>query len=148
MILQVKDIENIGELIEPEKLEMTFSTTGWYAVYVIALVLLLFIIYKSILHWNNNKYRRSAIKQIKSKKDTISIAELSEVVKIVAIQSYGRNEVANLSLGSWVEFLNSTSKVIFNKESFEFIYSNKEIDKKDLDSFVDNAISWISKHKV
>ena len=147
-MLQVKDIENIGELIEPEKLEMTFSTPGWYAVYILVSLIVIFIIYKSILLWRKNEYRRRAINQINNKKNTISISELSEIMKIVAIQSYGRGEVANLSLESWVEFLNSKSKISFNKKSFEFIYSNKEIDKNDLDSFINDSISWIGKHKV
>ncbi len=147
-MLQAKDIENIGELIEPEKLEMTFSTPGWYAVYVLVCLIIVFIIYKSILHWRKNKYRRSAISKIKNQKDTISVSDINEIIKIVAIQSYERKDVANLSLESWVEFLNSKSKIIFNKKSFEFIYTNKEIDKKSLESFVNDSVYWIGKHKI
>ena len=143
MILQITDIKDIGELIEPEKLEMTYDTPGWYVVLFVSILLVLFVVYKLISNWKKNKYRRDAVADIKNSQ---TVDEVSEKLKIVAIKSYGRSEVANLSSYAWVDFLNTKSKVKFQKEIFEFIYSEKEIESKVFEEFKQEAIRWVKDH--
>ncbi|MCK5782125.1 MAG: DUF4381 domain-containing protein, partial [Flavobacteriales bacterium] len=108
MILQTSDIKDIGKLIETDKLEMTYNTPGWYVLYVLFMVMVIFVLYRLISNWKNNKYRRDAIIRIKKAN---TIYEVNVTLKIVALKSYGRTDVANLSSEAWVEFLNSKSKV-------------------------------------
>ena len=143
MILQTTDIKDIGELIEPKKLEMTYDTLGWYIVFVFSALLVLFVVYKLISNWKKNKYKRDAVAEIKNSQ---TVAEVNEKLKIVAIKSYGRNEVASLSSEAWVDFLNTKSKVKFQKEIFEFVYNKKEIGSEVFEDFKKDAVRWVKKH--
>ncbi|MEN8137395.1 MAG: DUF4381 domain-containing protein [Bacteroidota bacterium] len=147
MILQTSDIKDIGNLIEPDKLEMTYTTPGWYIVYGVVTVVILIVIYKIYSNWRKNKYRRDAVKLIANRKDQKSVAEVNEILKIVAMHTFGRDIVARLSTDNWADFLNSKSIVKFDKEIFEVVYSNGEVDKRELDSFIANAVKWINGHR-
>ena len=144
MIFQENDIKNIGELIEPDKLEMTYATPGWYAVFILSGVIVMIVLYMIFSNWMKNKYRRDAIIRIE-KANTIS--EINETLKFVALRSYGRKEVANLSSDVWVDFLNSKSKANFQKEIFNLVYSEKEVEKEMFEDFKKDAVWWVKGHK-
>lgn len=143
MILQTSDIKDIGKLIETDKLEMTYNTPGWYVLYVLFMVMVIFVLYRLISNWKNNKYRRDAIIRIKKAN---TIYEVNVTLKIVALKSYGRTDVANLSSEAWVEFLNSKSKVEFDKDIFNFVYNGKVIEEVKFQSLKDDTVKWIKYH--
>ncbi len=153
----VSESQELGPILEPDPIEFSFDTPGWYILAIVLLLVFLFGIFKWIKYYHNNAYRRLAIKkldQLISNTDEIDLAqqvtEVLTVLKLVAFQTYGRKEVATLHGKPWFSFLDS--KVKSNSFS-EFeplisksIYQCIPMDANELTAFKNLSKIWIRKH--
>ncbi len=149
--------QELGPILEPDPIKFSFNTPGWYFLAIVLLLVFLFSLFKWIKHYRNNAYRRMAIKkldQLMSNTDEIDLSqqvtEVLTVLKLVALQTYGRKEVATLHGKPWFSFLDS--KVQSNSFS-EFeplisksIYQCIPMGANELTAFKNLSKIWIRKH--
>ena len=149
--------QELGPILEPNPIKFTFDTPGWYILGVTILILILFGIIRSIKNYRENSYRRDAIKkldELKSPRSEIDseqkLSELLTVLKLVALKTYGRKEVARLHGEKWFLFLESKAKSIsFSKYVpliSKSIYQSIPMEAKELNELKNLSKKWIRKH--
>jgi len=148
--------EPINEIIEPESISFWPPQPGWYIILVIVLVLVFVFIWKRYQKWVKNEYRRKAVASINALSETdVNLSfELNRVLKIVALNSYGRSVVADLYGDKWLAFLSEADKGIqFTEYPLSLIgnsqYRSKDtqdLSTSDIDLLKRSAIRWIKSH--
>ena len=78
------------------------------------------------------------------------VVHILETLKLVAITTYGRDEVANLSGKDWFKFLDSssikTSFTEFEKPVLSALYKDETIDKAIFQKLLSTSKNWILTH--
>jgi hypothetical protein len=151
-----KELE-LGVIYEPEAIAMTYDSVGWYIVFSVAGLILLALIYFVIKSYRKKAYRRHAQSLLKviqnkfnSKEDFECINETMALLKHVAMTTYGRDAVADLSGLEWLQFLD----LKYKKEAFvpmstlvhSALYQNKIIDSEKAKELFSVTHKWISTH--
>ena len=145
---------NIGELIEPEAINYSFDTLGWYFVAAGLFIAIFIFVSLRIRMYRRNAYRRQAIKQIEMLKDSDGLSviyEINKLIKITAIDLYGRLRVGSLHGAEWFDFLTMSmnSEADYNFEAFNQALYNPSISSlKSRNEFIEFACLWFTKHKV
>lgn len=139
----------LGPLIEPEAVKFTFDTPGWY---VLAGLILLFAIILSLKWFKNykkNAYRRKAIKEIESNKQS-EINEVLVLLKIVATTTFGRKEVAQLHGNEWLQFLESKAKntpfTNYKDDILNSLYKGIDLENEKREIILELSKKWIKTH--
>jgi hypothetical protein len=142
--------------MEADPIPFTMETLGWQFLFVLAGLLIGYLVYLFVLKYRANRYRRTAIQEINSlQKDLTAVEFITQCmfwVKQVALQTYGRSQVAALSGDKWVLFLDEKGKsdaFAANKESiFLAIYKGEIPQEKEFDKteFSTNCINWVRNH--
>ena len=60
------DLSELEPLYEPDAIQFSFQTPGWYILFGLIGIVLLFIILKWIQNYTKNKYRREALKNLET----------------------------------------------------------------------------------
>ena len=152
MIFQDQDINSI---IEPEKVSFWPLQPGWYFLIGLVLILLAYIGWKQYRIWLQNAYKREAIKSINALSNEADFFyHLNSLIKSVAIQSYGRKNVADLSGKEWTAFLSKPengiafdSTVLHCLEDRQYHKSAEPIEDSIVRHLKSDSIHWIKKHK-
>lgn len=147
---------SIGQLIEPEPIAFSFNTLGWYIVLAVLLLIVLVIAFIRFRRYKKNAYRREAEAKIAillQQKGGSVIVEINTILKIMALQIFGRKRVASLYGSEWFGFLNSTinsENKFAEKEVEKFTNSlynpNEKLDEKVVTEFTEFAVLWIKNH--
>ena len=149
---------SIGNLIEPESISYSFNTPGWYLIFGLILLTIFIVALIQLRKYKKNEYRRQAILEIENIKKidnrSESILKLNSLLKIVAIQVYGRIKVAALYGKQWFEFMavsiNKTENIpADNFDDFAKTLYNKDFSLNEIqfNSFVAFAVLWVKNHK-
>ena len=148
---------SIGKLIEPEPIAYSFNTPGWYLVLGLLLVTVLFVAIFQYRKYYKNKYRRDALKQIRSfaRQKNGLVYNINKLLKSMAIRLFGRRKVASLNGTEWFAFLQSTmkTKVIFKESSFDefskaLYNSNHKLNENKKNELIEFAVLWVKNHHV
>lgn len=148
---------SLGQLIEPDTIQYSFTSPGWYAIYSLLVLCILVIAAVKYRNYLKNAYRREAVEEVKNiaqhKKET-AVLEINLLLKRMAIQLFGRKKVAALHGNEWFNFLTQTSAKTSNISSTnidEFtmaLYDNSyQLNEVQLKQFSELAISWIRNHR-
>lgn len=101
---------NYGNLIEPSPVPFRFDTPGWYVLGALLLLLLVAITVLAIRHYRRNRYRRNALHWLDTRLPVLTPQqqwrEADQVLKYLAMEVYGKANVASLQGESWMQFLN------------------------------------------
>ncbi len=143
-------IMDSATLIEPSPIQFSFNTPGWYFIGIALIIILLFLCVRWIIVYRRNAYRRDAVKELNTTKNIDGLVHILEIIKLVAITTYGRDTVANLSGKDWFKFLNSSSK----KRSFTKVeepvlyalYKDESLDKEIFQELLSISKTWILTH--
>jgi len=153
---QLNELE-LGSILEPDPIPFSFDTLGWKIVFMVLVLLWLYTIYRLLIKYKHNKYKRDAIVEIKEliKNDhpeSKFITNVLLVLKRTALQSYSRLDVASLQGDDWLTFLdkkvsginfikykNHISNAVY-RDMFE---PSTEFDKEE---FSRMTIKWIKNH--
>ena len=146
-------IMDSATLIEPSPIQFSFDTPGWYFTGVAFIFLVVIFSVKWVIRYRKNAYRRQAIKILDSNKideESDGVVHILETLKLVAITTYGRDEVANLSGKDWFKFLDSssikTSFTEFEKPVLSALYKDETIDKAIFQKLLSTSKNWILTH--
>lgn len=152
--------------IAPEPVSFEILTIGWYLVFGMIILVLIFVFIYQFRGWLKKKYRREAKNILASDIKPLilstnerqnGLSRLSALLKQVAMKSYSHEEVADLYGDSWIEFLNKTYRgVDFTKlKSVNLIDSQYQPNKKlaqiessELEKLIQYAQKWIGGHRV
>lgn len=155
--LTVQKELDLGVIYEPEAIAMTYDSVGWYILFSVVGLILLVLIFFGIKSYRKKGYRRHAQAMLKliqnkfnSKEDFECINETMAVLKHVAMTTYGRDSVANLSGSEWLNFLDLKNK----KEAFiplsalihAALYQNKVTDSDQAKQLFSVTHKWIKNH--
>jgi len=144
--------QDINAIIEPSEVSFWPLQPGWYIIFCLLVIVLLFILRGQYKKWLRNTFKREAIAQIASLPNSINFFyDLNTVLKSVAIQTKGRADVASMSGKDWSHFLNTSKKnTIFTSNVLEGIERsnyNKQhnlFDEVLIEQAKKQAILWIS----
>ncbi|OIQ28504.1 MAG: hypothetical protein BM564_08870 [Bacteroidetes bacterium MedPE-SWsnd-G2] len=159
-VLAIQDtVENpeiqLAPLSEPAPIEFTMETPGWYVVAIIVLILLVWVIIKSVERYKANAYRRDAVNQINEIEKSFSniknpLYQVSVVLKQVSIISYGRALTADLYGDQWLEFLESKCKhtpfANYKTQLKDGLYKDINVDKAEVKHIFSLSKKWIKHH--
>lgn len=148
---------DLGVIYEPETLAMTYDTVGWYVVFLLIGIMILIGVYWAIKNYRKKAYRRQAIRMLtviqekfNSKEDFRCVNESMTLLKLVAMTTYGREPIANLSGLEWLQFLDLKNK----KEAFvplstlihSALYQNQVKDSNQAKQLFSLTHKWINNH--
>ena len=99
----------------PEPISWWPPAPGWWIVLLVALASIILSILCVRNWWLCNRYRRTAIRELSNLKNNPqdnqqTLREISTLLRRVALQTYGRKNVAPLSGDQWLTFLDRTGK--------------------------------------
>lgn len=149
--------QELGPLLEPDPIKFSFNTAGWYFLGILTLVVLSLAIFYWIRHYRENTYRREAINEINQLNISSSqhemlqrLSELLTILKLVALKTYGRKEVASLHGKPWLLFLDSKTKNISFSEFEPVIskatYQSIPLNIEELEALKNLSKKWIQNH--
>ena len=150
-------LEDLGPLMEPDPIPFSFSTPGWYVLGSLLLILVFYVAFKRIKKYNHNAYRRKALGQVNQLlnsradlKDDERLSGLLAQLKIVAVQSYGRVQVASMNGDDWWLFLESTGNNTpfsqYKKVISDSVYKQITPDSSSMTKISELTKRWIKTH--
>lgn len=148
---------DLGPLYEPEAIRFSFETPGWYILAALVLFVAIFFFYKWIINYKRNAYRREALKNLSlietrfnEQKDVFCLNDVLVLLKLVAIQAFGRKLVAELSGDEWLTFLEQKGTgTPFKKYSstiFSIAYKQSKIELNEVSNIIGLTHKWIKNH--
>lgn len=151
------DFSKLKPLYEPADVQFSFQTPGWYILLALVIILITIFLIKWIRHYNRNRYRREALKNLKvieshydSKADISYLNEVFVLLKYVAIQKFGREMVAQSFGENWLNFLEEKGKKTpFQKHATVFsavLYKSGEVSSAEAKQIIELTRKWIKTH--
>ena len=142
-------LDKLHDFYQPPPVPWTPQTVGWYVVFgVLALTVLWFVI-RGIRHWRHNRYRRLALKELASTPPEL----LSALLKRTALAAWPREAVASLTGSNWLSFLVKTSAITSFQEApgnriEEIAFASSSLSSRDEQHIRDVTAEWIRRHRV
>jgi hypothetical protein len=155
--LQKVELEKeFGDLIEPSPIEFSMNTIGWKISFGLLIIGLISFIFFKVIEYRRNKYRRMAMKEFLngvsrlSNKNSELVNFSNLILKRLAIDIYGREEVANLYGLTWIQYLDSKSKLTRFEEDYTIInnatYNLAVVNDADCKRILTLTKKWIRTH--
>ena len=142
-------LDKLHDFYQPPAPPWTPHTVGWYVVFAIIGLLLMWCVVHFIHRWNANRYRREALREL-----TLAPADgISALLKRAALSAWPREKVAPLSGDAWLSFLSTTS----SDDSFQRSPGNRleeialrpaALSSEDEEGLRKIAEHWIRRHRV
>ena len=155
--MAIQDQSDPGPLIEAVPIKFSFNTPGWYFLGALLLFVTSLLVIKVIKNYKKNAYRRKAIEKLghienlnQKGSDYVTMTQLFALLKNVAFQAYGRNEVAGMYGSEWLTFLESkATNVSFNKyqeDIYRAVYKEEKVSETVIGELVFQSKKWIQTH--
>ncbi|RJE72809.1 DUF4381 domain-containing protein [Reichenbachiella sp. MSK19-1] len=144
----VRDVALQG-LYEPPPIPFAFETVGWSILAVLIVMMLLILIFFQIRKYVRNRYRREAIKEMEALQEAPLLSSFL-IIKRVAIQVFGREEVATLHGREWLEFLEKSAKGVellrYEEGIYDVLYADQSMTDATQQDIMSNVKKWIRTH--
>lgn len=153
-------IQPIGDIIEPNRIEFSFGAPGWTILLLLVLAAVFVFGLWKLCQYKKNKYRRLALAElnlieISTDKTSSILTQIVFMLNRVAIKAYGREEVVELNGLPFMRFLQSKVSSDLFSEGSESVFKrhiyegkNSKLSFKQLESFYNESINWIKQHRV
>ena len=153
----IENTPDIGTLLEPDPVAFSFETPGWYILAGILLMSLILFFVRWLRNYRKNAYRREAVKQLSAIQNSTegsaigsSLQQLLTLLKIVAIQTYGRPAVAPLYGKNWLSFLQGKGKdtpfIEYESAIINALHAGKAVDRQEMEALFSLSKRWILTH--
>jgi len=100
-------IERLAEPPEPTPVSMAPQTAGWIVLAVLLAFIVAWLIWRALLRWRKNAYRRAALAELETAGD--DPAAIAVILRRTALAAWPRQDVASLHGADWLHFLDTTS---------------------------------------
>jgi hypothetical protein len=141
-------LDGLHDFYQPQPPSWRPQTIGWYVVFAIAALLLLWLCIYLIRRWHQNRYRREALTELAH----LEAVHFSALLKRTALSAWSREEVASLIGPAWLRFLDSSVRApLFARTPAdrleEIAFSTKKLSSEDASALRTAAGKWIRQHK-
>lgn len=147
-------LDLMHDLVEPEPVAWTPQTVGWLVVALWLLAVLVLIARRAYLSWRRNRYRHSALAELKeiqsrARQGRASGEPLAVLLKRTALAAYPRAAVASLYGAEWADFLRESARhdrvVETSADELASLAYARDV---DVASLIKPARRWIEVHRV
>lgn len=149
-------LQTLIEPVAPEPILWLPQTLAWKLLFILLCVTLAFFLFKKAQLWHANQYRRDALKalhKIDNKSRLEALNELNQILKKVAVNAYGNQQVASLYGLEWIKFLQQQPGLYAQKyvtRKWQVALYNPDIasyvTSSEFDYLVSQSKSWIKQH--
>jgi hypothetical protein len=134
---------------QPAPPAWTPQTIGWYVLFAIVALSLLWVAIHEIRLWISNRYRREGLRELAMTPPD----RLSVLLKRTALAVWPREKVASLSGDAWLKFLNSTAPQNFFHNPpgnciEEIALQQGDASTEDIQALRALVAQWIRRHRV
>jgi Domain of unknown function (DUF4381) len=142
-------LDKLHDFYRPAPPAWTPQTVGWYVVFAIVGLLILWMIVRSVRRWLRNRYRREALRELA----LLQPDQFTTLLKRTALTAWPREKVASLSGDRWLQFLSESS----NSDEFhrepgnrieEIALRSETLSSHDGQELRRIAAEWIRRHRV
>ena len=142
-------LDKLHDFYQPPPPAWTPQTIGWYVVFAILALLVIWMTIHSLCRWLANRYRREALRELA----LLQPEQFSTLLKRTALSAWPREKVASLSGEAWINFLNESAK----NNSFHQIPGNRieeialrsqTLSSEDEQTLRKITAEWIRRHRV
>lgn len=149
--LQAPDpMPEIGTLYEPDPVLFSFEAPGWQVVGSVLLLIAITGTLHLLRRYRRRAYRRMCIRKLTALPqhgDADWLYQVNRILKVVAMQTYGRTEVAALSGADWVDFLRNKGLEGEMAEPLSRHYDLKaKLSQEVTMALAKAAKNWIKRH--
>jgi Domain of unknown function (DUF4381) len=142
-------LDKLHGFYQPSPVPWTPHTLGWYIIFGILALLVVWLTIWEISNWRRNRYRREALRELAS----TSPEQLSGLLKRTALAAWPREQVASLSGDKWIGFLAESSAIPSFRESpgnliEQIAFAPSSLSSKDEVVLRDLSAQWIRRHRV
>lgn len=148
---------DLGPLYEPDAVRFSFETPGWYVLGILLLLVATFLFFSWLNRYRKNAYRREALKNIAriehhslNQNEGNQLNDIWVLLKLVAMETFGRQEVAQLYGDEWLEFLESKGKntpfTHYKQYIAKTLNATISLDPKETRSLIELSKRWINTH--
>jgi hypothetical protein len=142
-------LDKLHGFYQPPPVPWTPQTLGWYIVFGILALLIVWLTIWKIHNWRQNGYRREALRELASS----SPEQLSGLLKRTALAAWPREHVASLSGDKWIDFLAESSAIPSFRENpgnriEQIAFAPPPLSPKDEVVLRDLSAQWIRRHRV
>ena len=143
-------LDELHDFYAPPPPSWVPQTVGWYVLFALIALALVWLSFRAVRHWLVNRYRREALRQL----DGLSPDQFSALLKRVALVAWPREKVASLNGEAWLNFLNETSGQSIFREApanrLEVLALRPEaaISADEARALRQVAAYWIRRHRV
>jgi hypothetical protein len=142
-------LDKLHDFYQPPAPAWTPQTAGWYVLFVMVGVLVIWMAVHQVMGWFANRYRRAALREL----DLLPATEFSALLKRTALAVWPRERVASLSGAEWLKFLNEAA----GDEGFhsppadrieEIALQAATLSNEDEHTLRERVATWIRRHRV
>jgi hypothetical protein len=141
-------LDKLHDFYQPPPPSWRPQTIGWYVVFAIAALLLLWLAVYLIRQWLANRYRREALHELAQAKPE----QFSELLKRTALSLWPREKVASLSGDAWLKFLDNSARSDLFQSAPASLLEEIALRPISLSTEEESALrkavaTWIGKHR-
>lgn len=149
-------LDNLVETTAPESVSWLPSTPAWFVVFAIGIAYFLLSLYRRWLAYQRDAYRREALQwlmEFEQNKNQGSYRQLPVLLKKVAIQAFGRDQVAELYGDEWNKWLDQrceSSRFVEQCPNalYQLAYAKSvDIGDTEFEKLLDQIKKWIKEHR-
>ncbi len=142
-------LDNLHDFYQPPPPAWTPQTAGWYALFAIAAVVMIWSAIHFLRKWFANQYRRDALREL----TVLHPNEFSALLKRTALAAWPREKVASLSGAAWLEFLDGAlHEEVFHhspaNQIEELALRSQTLSNEDEQALRSTVATWIRRHHV
>lgn len=154
------ELDAIRDIRMPDPVSRAPQTWGWWVLIAVVLVAAFLVVRAWRRRWLADAYRRAALQELDelasrardATQRPAALAELPALLKRTALAAFPREDVAGLSSGAWLSFLDRT----YPGDAFhrgpgrvlpELTYGAVTLDGDEARALFDAARAWIGGHR-
>ena len=145
-------LEGLREIRLPEAVSYAPQTIGWWVVFALVGLAVLYVAFRLWRRWKENAYRRAALERLETIERQRSLGALPDLIKRTALDAWPREVVAELSGGPWLAFLDRS----YGGDGFSrgpgralpaIAYGDTELAPSEVASLLELTRTWIRQHR-
>jgi len=139
-------LDRMHDIVLPDAITWWPPAPGWYVVLAALGVLVLYLSYRGWKHWEANRYRRLALRELERVQ---SIVEVSELLRRTALMVVPRAEVAAQTGAAWPKWLAANAPVAMDTQiSQQLKVGAYDGSTGEIEGLKQYAAGWIRQHRL
>ncbi|QDT28802.1 DUF4381 domain-containing protein [Gimesia panareensis] len=139
-------LDRMHDIVLPDAIPWWPPAPGWYVVLAALGGLVLYLSYRGWRHWEANRYRRLALRELEQ---AHSILEVSELLRRTALMVVPRAEVAAQTGAAWPTWLAAHAPLAMDEQiSRQLTVGVYDGSTGEIEGLKQYAAGWIRQHRL